>query len=82
MTDTIDTLPPGDGHGEDLARDGAPARTCSRASGATTTKPWVCVVDAGSLYAPFTERLAGAGIPVLATADAATRALAAWCDEG
>jgi acyl-CoA synthetase (NDP forming) len=81
MTDTIETLPPGDGHAEDLARDGALADRLA-AAWRETAKPWVCVVDAGTLYAPFTERLAEAGIPVLATADAATRALAAWCDEG
>ena len=81
MTDTIDTLPPGDGHGEDLAREGALADLLA-AAWRETAKPWVCVVDAGSLYAPFTDRLAEAGIPVLATADAATRALAAWCDGG
>jgi acyl-CoA synthetase (NDP forming) len=80
MTDTIDTLPPGAGHGEDLGRDGAIAAELGRAW-ADTTKPWVVVVDAGSLYAPFAEALAGHGIPVLATADAATRVLAAWCGE-
>lgn len=81
MTDTIETLPPGEGHGEELAREGAIADELA-AAWRETAKPWVCVVDAGSLYAPFTDRLAAAGIPVLATADAATRALAAWCDEG
>ncbi len=81
MTDTIETLPPGEGHGEDHAREGAIADVLA-AAWRETAKPWVCVVDAGSLYAPFTDRLAAAGIPVLATADAATRALAAWCDEG
>jgi acyl-CoA synthetase (NDP forming) len=81
MTDTIDTLPPGEGHGEDLARDGALADVLEGVW-RDTAKAWACVVDAGSLYAPFAERLAEAGIPVLATADGATRALAAWCDEG
>lgn len=81
MTDTIETLPAGPGHDEDFTRDGALADALT-ATWRATTKPWVCVVDAGSLYAPFTERLGAAGIPVLATADAATRALAAWCDEG
>jgi hypothetical protein len=37
-------------------------------------------VDAGTLYGPFVDRLSAAGIPVLATADAATRALGAWCE--
>ncbi len=81
MTDTIDTLPPGPGHGEDLARDGGLADALVAVWRETAT-PWVCVVDAGSLYTPFVERLAAAGIPVLATADAATRALAAWSEAG
>jgi acyl-CoA synthetase (NDP forming) len=80
MTDTLDTLPPGDGHGEDLEREGAVAAELGRVW-AETAKPWVCVVDAGSLYAPFTDALAARGLPVLATSDAATRALAAWCGE-
>ena len=79
MTDTIETLPPGPGHGEDLDRPGA---IVSALAGlwAQTSKPWVCVVDAGSLYGPMIDRLSAAGIPVLSTADAATRALGAWCD--
>jgi hypothetical protein len=81
MTDTIETLPPGIGHGEDLAREGGLADELIGVW-RETTRPWVCVVDAGSLYVPFTDRLAAAGVPVLDTADAATRALAAWCDEG
>lgn len=79
MADTIDTLPPGDGHGEDLARPGALADELI-ATWRASAKPWICVVDAGPLYNPFIERLSTAGIPVLGTADAATRALASWCD--
>ena len=78
MTDTLDTLEPGPGHDEDLDRPGAIASTLADLW-RETTKPWICVVDAGSLYDPFRDRLAAAGIPVLATADAATRALDAWC---
>jgi hypothetical protein len=37
-------------------------------------------VDAGRLYDPFTDLLDAAGIPTFGTADAATRALAAFCD--
>ncbi len=79
MTDTLDTLPPGEGHDEDLGRPGALADVVADLW-RTTTKPWIAVVDAGSLYDPFRDRLTAAGIPVLGTADAATRALAAWCD--
>ena len=79
MTDTLDTLPAGTGHGEDLDRaDGLVHLVADLWR--TTTKPWVAVVDAGPLYDPLRERLAAAGIPVLGTADAATRALGAWCD--
>ncbi len=77
MTDTLDTLPPGPDHGEDLGRPGAIADLLANAW-RETTKPWVAVVDAGGPYGPLVERLTAAGIPVLATADAATRALAAW----
>ncbi|MHB8958086.1 MAG: acetate--CoA ligase family protein [Candidatus Limnocylindrales bacterium] len=79
MTDTLDTLPRGEGHGEDLDRPGGLVDAVAEL-GRTTTKPWIAVVDAGPLYDPFRERLTAAGIPVLGTADAATRVLAAWCD--
>ncbi len=79
MTDTLDTLPPGVGHAEDLARPDAVAAGLVRLWH-ETTKPWVVVVDAGSLYTPFVDALEAEGIPVLATADAATRTLGAWCD--
>ncbi len=79
MTDTVETLPPGPGHAEDLDRPGAVAAGLVRLWH-ETAKPWVVVVDAGPLYAPFVDRLEAAGIPVLATADAATRVLGAWCD--
>jgi hypothetical protein len=79
MTDTLETLEPGPGHGEDLDRPGAIASELTRLW-RETSKPWVCVVDAGPLYGPLIDRLSGAGIPVLATADAAARALGAWCE--
>jgi acyl-CoA synthetase (NDP forming) len=79
MADSIETLPAGEGHAEDLTRPGALADVLAELW-RTTSKPWVAVVDAGPLYDPFRERLAAAGIPVLGTADAATRALGAWCD--
>jgi acyl-CoA synthetase (NDP forming) len=79
MADTIETLPAGVGHGEDLDRAGGLVELVADLW-RTTTKPWVAVVDAGPLYDPLRDRLAAVGIPVLGTADAATRALAAWCD--
>lgn len=79
MTDTLDTLPLGAGHGEDLDRAGGLADVAGELW-RSTTKPWVAVVDAGPLYDPLRDRLTAAGIPVLGTADAAARVLAAWCD--
>jgi acyl-CoA synthetase (NDP forming) len=78
MTDRLDTLPTSAGWAEDLARANAVVAELGRLWRATT-KPWVCVVDAGALYAPFADALLAEGIPVVATADAATRVLAAWC---
>ncbi len=78
MTDRLDTLPAADTHREDLAGPAAVAAELGQLW-AETTKPWVCVVDAGPLYAPFADALAAQGIPVVGTADAAARALAAWC---
>ncbi len=78
MTDRLDTLPAAGAYAEDLAAPNAVAAELGRLW-AETTKPWVCVVDAGPLYAPFADALTAQGIPVVATADAATRVLAAWC---
>ncbi len=78
MTDTLDTLVAGPGHGEDVDRRGGLVEVVADLW-RTTTKPWVAVVDAGPLYDPLRDRLAQAGVPVLGTADAATCTLAAWC---
>jgi len=77
MTDTLDTLAPGPRHDEDLGQPGAVVVQLGELW-ASTTKPWVVVVDAADPYQPLKDRLGEAGIPVLATADDATRVLAAW----
>lgn len=79
MADTIDTLPRGEDHGEDLDREGGLVEVVTTLW-RETAKPWVAVVDAGPLYEPLRARLLHAGVPVLGTADAATRALGAWCE--
>jgi acyl-CoA synthetase (NDP forming) len=74
LTAALNTLPPGAGHGEDLARpDGIVARLVAlkRDGG----KPWVVVVDAGAIYDPMARALDAAGIPTFRTADRALRLL-------
>ena len=78
LTGALNTLPPGTGHHEDLARpDGIVARLAAlkRDGG----KPWVAVVDAGTLYDPMAGALAAAGIPTFRTADRALRLLNVYC---
>ena len=78
LTGALNTLPPGTGHHEDLARpDGIVARlTALKRDGG---KPWVAVVDAGTLYDPMAGALAAAGIPTFRAADRALRLLNVYC---
>jgi acyl-CoA synthetase (NDP forming) len=79
MADTLQTLPSGPGHDEDM--DGPEAIAARLADlWHATSKPWVVVVDAGAVYDPWVARLRAHGLPVLGTADAATRVLDAWCE--
>ena len=80
LTAALNTLPPGAGHGENLAHpDGIVARLAAlkRDGG----KPWVVVVDAGAIYDPMAGALAAAGIPTFRTADRALRLLNIYCAE-
>ncbi|MCC6671557.1 MAG: acetate--CoA ligase family protein [Planctomycetes bacterium] len=68
LTAALATLP------DDLSRaDGVAARLAALWS--STTKPWVAVVDSGTLYDAFAARLESAGVPVFRCADRATRML-------
>lgn len=71
------TLPPGPGHGEDLA---GPGSLATRLIGLfrSTEKPFVVNIDAGRLYDPLADHLEGAGIPVFRRADEAVRFLRAY----
>jgi acyl-CoA synthetase (NDP forming) len=74
LTRALQTLPPGEGHAEDLARPGGfAARTIEifRA----TDKPVVVNIDAGPLYDPLAACLEKAGVPVFRRADEALRFL-------
>ena len=79
LTKALQTLSPGPGHAEDLARPGGfAARTIEifRA----TDKPVVVNIDSGPLYDPLAAFLEKAGIPVFRRADEALRFLRAYVD--
>ncbi len=68
------TLPPGPGHGEDMAGPGSlGARLIELFR--STEKPIVVNIDAGRLYDPLADHLEAAGTPVFRRADEAIRFL-------
>ena len=79
LTQALQTLAPGAGHNEDLAR---PAGIVARLAALRreSAKPFVAVVDAGALYDPLAAALESRGIPAFRTADRAMRAFARWCE--
>ncbi|HSQ38014.1 MAG TPA: acetate--CoA ligase family protein [Acidimicrobiia bacterium] len=74
LTPVLATLEAGPGHSEDLAASGSLARRLIDLWRATT-KPWVLVIDGGSLYDPLARHLEREGVPVFRAADRALRAL-------
>jgi len=80
LTAALNTLPPGAGHGEDLARPGGIVERLASLTRAGS-KPWVVVVDAGAIYDPMARALQAAGVPTFRTADRALRLLNVYCAE-
>jgi len=74
MTPAQNTLAPGEGHREDLARPGSFAMRLIELV-RSTDKPVVVNIDAGELYTPLAGCLESAGIPVFRRADEAVRFL-------
>jgi len=74
MTPAQNTLPPGEGQGEDFARPGSFVLRMIELFRATD-KPVVVNIDAGELYTPLAGCLERAGIPVFRRADEAVRFL-------
>ncbi|MCX6569563.1 MAG: hypothetical protein NT147_11040, partial [Candidatus Aminicenantes bacterium] len=74
MTPAQNTLPPGEGHREDLTRPGSFAMRLVELF-RSTDKPVVVNIDAGELYTPLAGFLERAGIPVFRRADEAVRFL-------
>jgi hypothetical protein len=79
LTQALNTLAPGAAHQEDLAREDSIVNRYVRLFHATR-KPWVAVVDAGTLYDPMAQRLEAGGVPTFRSADRALRLLNRWVE--
>ena len=66
-------------HDEDVSREDSIAHRYGILNKAIN-KPWVAVVDVGSLYDPLCRELSNQGIPVFRTADRALKMLNIWMD--
>ncbi len=74
MTAALQTLPAGEGHGEDFRRPGTFATRMVEAF-RRCPKPVVVNIDAGEVYDPLADFLEGEGLPVFRRADDAMRFL-------
>ncbi len=78
LTVAMNTLPPGDGHRDDVFREDSTAGRMVRLH-RESAKAWVAVVDAGPLYDPLARLLEQGGVPTFRTADAALRLFDIYC---
>ncbi len=78
LTGALQTLPVGQGHGENLAAQDSVAQQLIEIWRGEISKPWVAVIDAGKLYDPLTKALDEAGIPTFRSVDRALRVLGRW----
>lgn len=78
LTGALQTLPRGEGHGEDLNDPDAFAPRLIRLA-ATCPKAWVAVVDAGPRYDPLVQTLEAGGVPVFRSSDRALRIFGSYC---
>ncbi|MFN2239925.1 MAG: acetate--CoA ligase family protein, partial [Thermoanaerobaculia bacterium] len=78
LTPALNTLAASPNHSENIDDDSS---VVSRLLALRNSpKPWVAVIDAGSLYDPMASRLERGGVPVFRTADRALRALNRWVE--
>ena len=73
-TPFMETLPAGEGHGEDIRHEDSFPNVTIRVF-KSTKKPMVVSVDSGSLYDPAVEMMEDAGVPVFRKVDRAMKAL-------
>jgi len=78
LTSAMNTLAAGEGHREDVLRADSAAGRMVRLH-RESTKAWVAVVDAGSLYDPLVRQLELGGVPTFRTADTALRLFELYC---
>jgi acyl-CoA synthetase (NDP forming) len=78
LAPSLNTLPRGEGHAEDVSRPESTAGRLVRLH-RESAKAWVAVVDAGALYDPMAALLEQGGVPTFRTADAALRLLGVYC---
>jgi acyl-CoA synthetase (NDP forming) len=74
LTSALNSLPAGEGHGDDLARVDSVGMRLGRVA-RESDKAWVAVVDSGAIYDPLAAQLDTQGIPTFRTADTALRLL-------
>jgi acyl-CoA synthetase (NDP forming) len=74
MTPAMQTLPPGEGHREDMLRAGATVPRLIEMFRASD-KPLIVNIDAGGRYDPMADELAKAGVPVFRRSDEAVKFL-------
>jgi acyl-CoA synthetase (NDP forming) len=77
LTAALHSLDSGPDYEGDLNREDGLAARYGRLM-ATTTKPWVTVIDSGPLYDPLARALESRGVPAYRSADRAVAALGLW----
>jgi len=78
LTGALNTLASAAGHRESVFDERSIASRMARLK-TTICKPWVAVVDAGSLYDPMASLLEGHAVPTFRTADRALRVFEQYC---
>jgi acyl-CoA synthetase (NDP forming) len=81
LTGALNTMPPAEGHSEDVFASESVANRLVGLWG-ETAKPWVAVVDAGEAFDGMAELLRRGGVPVFRSADRALLQLRRFCEFG
>lgn len=79
LTGSLQTLTRPNEHKEDIEADDSVVAHVARLW-KENAKPWVSVVDGGSIYDAMARQLELAGIPTFRTSDRALRLFARWCE--